>query len=186
MLPVLSALLATPANAHREDVSYLLAAADHGRLTVAVEVSWIDLVGPSGTPPGAAGELVALGPAADALIRGHVALSTPEGDLALPAPAAYEPSQRAGGSFVQVRYELDDPVGELGIEARLHDALGPAHKTVARVRRSDRTEYAVFDLREPRFRFAGAPVPRGIPLWPAFVAGLAALVAAWRKLGVGR
>lgn len=182
MSTVLTLLLAS-AHAHREDVSYLLAAADDGELTVVVELSWIDLVGPDGTPPDDVDELVALGPAADALIRDHVGLATADGPLALPPPTGFEPTQRAGGRFVQVRYDLDDPVGELGIEAHLCDALGPAHKTVARVHRADRTEYAVFDLREPRFRFAGAPVPRGVPVWPALVGALGlALAAASRRL----
>ena len=147
-------LFCAPAHAHREDVSYLVAVSEEGRLVLSVEVSWMDLLPEGAEPPADTQALLALGPKAHALVAENLELSTRAGALALGEPVATGTAERAGGLFVQLRYEIDDPRGDLGVDMHLFDAFGPQHKTVARVHRGERPEYAVFDVQAPRFRFA--------------------------------
>ena len=151
-------MLASTAEAHREDVSYLIAAREGETLSLVFEVSWMDLVPEGQAPPRDGEALTALGPDAHVLIEANTELYTRSGAIELPTPVSVAPSQRAGGWFVQVRYAVPAPKGALGLDVHLFDALGPAHKTVARVHTGPRPEYAVFDVRAPRFLFA-APEP---------------------------
>jgi len=139
------------AQAHKDNLAFIVAEESGGQFHLAVEVSVIDLARIGGKiPPDP--EL------ADALIRHALRLQVDGAPIQLPEPIQSATVERAGGAFVHVDYRPSADVHQVALDVRLHEVLGANHKTLGRVNLDGHSQYAVFDASQTRFQF-GNEVP---------------------------
>ena len=147
------------ASAHKENVAFVQVELGCGEAYISVEISVIDLAILVGEPDAKPGD-PALQAAANAVVQRAVFLRVDGAPEPLPQPLGAEVVARAGGAFVRLDYRpTAGNVQGMALDIRIHEILGPRHKTLAKVSIDHHTQYAVFDAGQTRFRFGDAPRP---------------------------